>query len=106
MHKIQTNFIVLKAANIVFQKSLKTSRSAQCTVTAGHRNAQAHEEPAEWGRFPSFCLGVTESFCKIKSKFLSLRGLAGGFVMGYAEKVLVFRKYKIVVEKSAIKQKV
>ena len=29
MHRIQTNFIVLRAANIVFKKSLKTSRSAQ-----------------------------------------------------------------------------
>ena len=102
MHKIQTNFIVLKAANIVFQKSLKTSRSAQCTVTAGHRNAQAHEEPAEWGRFPSFCLGVTESFCKIMSKFLSFKVLAGGLVMGYAKKSWLSANIKKVVEKSAM----
>ena len=54
------------------------------------------------GTLSQFLSGVTESFCKIKSKFLSFRGLAGGFVVGYAEKVLVFRKYKIVVEKSAI----
>ena len=46
--------------------------------------------------------GVTESFCKIKSKFLSFRVLAGGFVMGCEKKVLVFGKYKKVVEKSAI----
>ena len=53
-------------------------------VTAGHRPAQAQEEPAEWGLFP-FLSGVIESFCKIKSKSLSFRVLAGGFVMGYAK---------------------
>ena len=31
IHKIQTDYIVLRAANIVFQKCLKTSRSAQRT---------------------------------------------------------------------------
>ena len=30
--------------------------------------------------------GVTESFCKIKSKFLSFSVLAGGFVMRYAKR--------------------
>ena len=38
------------------------------------------------GALSQFLSGVTESFCKIKSKFLSLRVLAGGFVMGYAKK--------------------
>ena len=34
-----------------------------------------------------FLSGVTESFCKIKSKFFSFRVLlAGGFVMEYAKK--------------------
>ena len=57
-------------------------------VPGGQRPAQAQEEPAEWGRFPVFpvFLRVTESFCKVKSKFLSFRVLAGGFVMGYAKK--------------------
>ena len=32
-----------------------------------------------------FLSGVTESFCKIQSKFLSFRVLAGGFVMGSAK---------------------
>ena len=54
------------------------------------------------GALSQFLSGVTDSFCKIKSKFSSFRVLAGGFVMGYAKKVLVFSKYKKVVEKSAI----
>ena len=35
--------------------------------------------------FP-FWSGVTEKFCKIESKFLNSRALAGGFVMGCAKK--------------------
>ena len=66
----------------MFPKSLETSQSAQRTRYAGHRPAQAQEEPAEWGALSQFLSGVTESFCKIKSKFLSFRVLAGGFVMG------------------------
>ena len=71
-------------------------------VTAGHRPAQAQEEPAEWGCFPSFCLGSQKVFCKIKSKFLSFRVLAGGFVMGYAKISWFSANIKKVVEKSAI----
>ena len=57
-------------------------------VTRDQRPAQAQEEPAEWGRFPSFFQSFSGSqkvFAK-KSKFLSFRVLAGGFVMGYAKK--------------------
>ena len=46
------------------------------------------------GALSQFLSGVTESFCKIKSKFLSFRVLACGFAIGYAKKVLVFSKYK------------
>ena len=51
-------------------------------ITAGHRPAQAQEKPAVWGALSQFLSGVTESFGEIKSKFLSFRVLAGGFVMG------------------------
>ena len=52
--------------------------------------------------FP-FLSGVTETFCKIESKFLNSRVLvAGGFVVGCAKKVLVLSIYKKVVEKSAV----
>ena len=44
---------------------------------------------------------VKESFCKIKSKYLSFRVLAGGFVMGYAKKFWFSANIKKVVEKSA-----
>ena len=40
------------------------------------------QESAMWGAFPDF---VTEIFCKIESKFLNSRVLAGGFVMGCAK---------------------
>ena len=50
------------------------------------RPAQAQEEPAGWGRLSRFCLGVTEIFDKIETKFLNSRVLAGGFVMGCAKK--------------------
>ena len=71
------------------------------SVTAGHRPAQAQEEPAEWAPFPVF-VWVTESFYKIKSKFLSFRVLAGGFVMRYAKKSWFSANIKKIVEKSAI----
>ena len=41
---------------------------------------------------------VTEFFCKVESKFLNSRVLAGGFVMRFAKKVLVLSLYKKVVE--------
>ena len=47
-----------------------------------------------------FLSGVTESFCKIKYNFFSFRVLAGGFVMGYAEKSWFSANIKKVVEKS------
>ena len=56
-------------------------------ITAGHRPAQAQEEPAGWGAFPVLSeVSVTENFCKTESKFLNSRVLAGGFVMGCAKK--------------------
>ena len=54
------------------------------------------------GALSQFLSVVTESFCKIKSKFLSFRVLAGGIVMGCAKKVLVLSIYIKVVEKSAV----
>ena len=41
-----------------------------------------------------FLSGVTEVFCKIESKLLNSRVLAGGSVMGCAKKVLVLSIYK------------
>ena len=38
------------------------------------------------GALSQFLSRVTDSFFKIKSKFLSFRVLAGGFVMVYAKK--------------------
>ena len=72
-------------------------------VTTGHRPTQAQEEPAYLvGALSQFLPGVTENFCKIKSKFLSFRVLAGGFVIGYAKKSWFSANIKKVVEKSAI----
>ena len=50
--------------------------------------------------FP-FLSEVTEIFCKLKSKFLNSRVIAGGFVMGCAKKSWFQVYYKKVVEKSA-----
>ena len=54
------------------------------------------------GALSQFLPGVTENFCKIKSKFLSFRVLAGGFVIGYAKKSWFSANIKKIVEKSAI----
>ena len=54
------------------------------------------------GALFSFLPRVTEIFCKIESKFLNFRVLAGGIVMGCAKKVLVLGIYKQVVENSAV----
>ena len=70
---------------LCFEKVKKLREVLNVRVTAGHRPAQAQEEPAEWGRFLSFCLR-SQKVCKMKSKFLSFRVLAGGFVIGYAKK--------------------
>ena len=51
--------------------------------------------------FP-FLSKVTEIFCKIESKFLNFRVLAGDIVMESDEKVLVFSIYKKLIEKSEI----
>ena len=51
--------------------------------------------------FP-FLSGITESFCKIESKFLNSCVLADGFVMECAKKVLVLSIYKKVVGKYAV----
>ena len=55
-------------------------------LIAGHRPALAQEKLAGWRPFFSVFVGVTEFFCKIESKFLNSRVLAGGFVMGCAKK--------------------
>ena len=54
-------------------------------ITASHRPAKA-QEPAGWGALFPFLSGIIEIFCKIESKFLNSRVLAGGFVMGCAKK--------------------
>ena len=56
---------------------------------------------ASWvGALFPFLFRITEIFCKIKSKFLNSRVLAGGFVM--CKRGLVFKRIENVVEKSAI----
>ena len=63
-------------------------------VTAGHRRAQAQEEPVGWGALFPFLSEVTEIFCKIESTFLNSSVLAGNFVKGCSKKVLVLSIYK------------
>ena len=46
----------------------------------------SHRRSKRGGALFPFLSGVTEFFCKIKSKFLNSRVLAGGFVMGCAKK--------------------
>ena len=55
-------------------------------VTTGHRPAQAQEKLTGWKRFSRFCLKSQNFFCKIESKFLNSRVLAGGFVMECVKK--------------------
>ena len=69
-------------------------------VTAGHKPAQAQEEPAGLGVLFPFLSGVTEIFCKIESKFLNYRVLAGGFVMGCA-KSFGFKRYVMECAKTS-----
>ena len=71
-------------------------------ITAGHRPAQAQEEPAGWEALFLFLSGVTDFFCKTESKFLNSRVLAGGFVMGCAKMSWFEAHIKNVVEKSAV----
>ena len=78
-------------------------------ITAGHRLAQAIGLPRRRrkrsqlaGEAVLFLSEITEIFCKIKSKLLNSRVLAGGSVVGCAKKVLVLSIYKKVVEKSAV----
>ena len=54
------------------------------------------------GALFQFLFEVTENFCKIKSKFLSFRVPAGGFVMGCGKKSWLSAYIKKVVEKSAV----
>ena len=51
------------------------------------------------GRFSRFCIGSQKFVCRIESKFLNSRVLAGGFLIGCAKKVLVLSIYSKVVEK-------
>ena len=69
-----------------FKNVWKLHEVLNVRVSAG----QAQEEPAGWGRFP-FLSEVTEIFCKVESKFLNSRVLAGGFVVGCAKKSLGFK---------------
>ena len=73
-----------------FKKGWKLREVLIVRVSTNHRFAQAQEELAGWGALFSFLSEVTKIFCKIESRFLNSRVLAGGFVMGCAKKVLVF----------------
>ena len=70
---------------LCFKKVWKLCGVVNVRITMGHRPAQAQEEPAGWGRFSRFYLKLPNFFCKIESKFLNSRVLAGGFVMGCAK---------------------
>ena len=73
----------------------KSGNCAKC-LTYVLPQAQA-QKPAWWGRFP-FLFRVTEIFCKIESKFLNSKVLAGCFVMGCAKSLGFLSIYKKVVE--------
>ena len=51
---------------LCFEKVKKLREVLNVRVTAGHRpaQAQAQEEPAVWGRFPSFSLESQKVFAK------------------------------------------
>ena len=87
---------MVRVANMVFQKSLETSRYRRPYACPGTGGASLV------GALFRFLSGVTEVFCKIESKLLNSRVLAGGSVMGCAKKVLVLSIYKKVVKKSEI----
>ena len=70
-------------------------------VTADHRPVQAQEEPVGWRRFSRFCLR-SQKFLQNKVKFLNFRVLAGGFVMGCANKSWFQAYIKKVVEKATV----
>ena len=61
-----------------------------------------HRRSQLGGNTFSFLSRVTEIFCKIETKFLNSRVLAGGFVIECAKKFFVLRIYKKVVEESAV----
>ena len=69
---------------LCFKKVWKLREVLNVRVAAGHRPAQA-QEPAGWWRF-SVLSEITEFFCKMESKFLNSKVLAGGFVMGCAKR--------------------
>ena len=69
-----------------FKKVWKLREVLNVRLTEGHGPAQAQEEPAGWRRFSCFFLESQKLFCKIKSKFLNSRMLAGGFVIECAKK--------------------
>ena len=71
---------------LCFKKFWKLREVLNVRVTTGYWAAQAQEEPAGWGALFPFLSGVTEIFCRIKSKLLNSRMLAGGFVIGCAKK--------------------
>ena len=79
--------LLARVANIVFQKSLETSRSAQRTRYPGLRAC-----PGTWGAswveaFFPFLSGVTEFICKIESKW----GAYWWFCDGMCKKCLGFK---------------
>ena len=47
---------------LCFKKVWKLRGVLNIRVTAGHRSAQAQEEPAGWGRFSRFCLESQKFF--------------------------------------------
>ena len=71
---------------LCLKKVSKLPEVLNIRVTAGHRSAKTQEKPVRWGHFSRSCLKSQKFFCKIESKFINFRVLAGGFVMGFAKK--------------------
>ena len=83
---ISADILLPGLSTLCFKKIWKLCEVLNIRVTAGYRPAQTPEEPAGWMSISCFCLKSQNSFCKIESKFLNSRVLAGGFVMGCTKK--------------------
>ena len=77
---VEKTCITAGVPTLCFKKVWKLRQVLNVSVTAGTGGASWVEV-----LFP-FLSGITEMFCKIKSKFLNFKVFAGGFVMGCAKK--------------------
>ena len=74
INQFDLNFISRSpmVANIVCKKVRKLREVLNVRVTAGHRPAQAQEEPAGWERFSRFCL-KSQKFLQNKIRFFEFQ---------------------------------